>query len=305
MKARAKKVTAIQVLLSIASAVFGLVASATLDQVFSFPLFDSPYQVLLTSTFLFAVLLIITLVTISVFAQLNEELVIKLDRKQESNVLKINQKLLDISNNLGGLEWSFVQDPPRNGKGQIYSSFYDVIEKAEFEILCLFVNRKGEHSRADQGSEVTTPDYRLKREQYLDLIVNKLQQASDEDKKFFYKRIIQLPEGKKTTINEERVGRRWYDHFQKVLKILQERTDAGYLKKSDLFFEQTFLIVDRRYIIFPLDGKDPTYGAFYVEGALIFYDPDQSFVGYLINFFNRVDAHALRINELPEIASNS
>ncbi|MBW4578957.1 MAG: hypothetical protein KME42_05190 [Tildeniella nuda ZEHNDER 1965/U140] len=303
MNGRVRKATRIQVLISIASAVFGILASAALDKIFSTSFLNTPQQTILAILLLVAVLIIIGLVAISVFAQLNEETVQAIDKKQEANAKKIDQKLVDISNNLGGLKWSFVQDPPRSGEGKIYSSFCDIIEKAEFEILCLFVNRTGEHSKADQGREVTTHIYRTEREKYLESIVKKLQLKADENKKFFYKRIIQLPEGKSALIDEERVGIRWYDHFQKVLKILREKPDAGYLKKSDLFFEQSFLIVDRRHIIFPLDGRDPTYGAFYVEGALIFNDPNQKFVDYLINFFNRVDANASIISELPERCS--
>lgn len=305
MRKKSKKIAKIQILLSIASTVLGLIASVVLDKVLPSAFTDTSYHAVLTSIALLAVLVIIGLVTISVFAQANEELILKVDQKQESNILKVNQKLADIGNNIGGLKWTFVQDPPKSGKGIIYYSFTEIIEKAESEILCLFVNREGEHSKSDQGKEVTTPAYRGERENYLDAIVDKLQQKANEDKKFFYKRIIQLPEGKGTPITEERIGKRWYDHFEKVLEILQEKTDAGYLKKSDLFFEQSFLIVDKRHVIFPLDGRDPTYGAFYVEGALIFFDFDQKFVKYLIDFFGRVDANASRINQLPENQSST
>lgn len=303
LKAKVGAIAAVQISVSVASIVFGLTISPLLEKITS-PLFDTPSRAILTSILFLSLLMIIAIVIISVFAKRNEESTARANQRHEENVTQINQKLIDISNCLG-LSLKFVHDPPHNGTGRIYRAFREIVEKADNEILALYVSRSGEHTKSARGRGVETIEYQIEREKYFKSLIEKLQQKADENKRFFYRRIVQFPESKDTKVNEARMGKRWFDHTEEVLEILKKQPDAGWLKKSSLFFEQSFLIVDKRYVICPMDGTDPKYDSFYVEGALIFDDPDQVFVQYLIDFFHRVDTNAVVVSKVPEDYSYS
>ena len=125
-----------------------------------------------------------------------------------------------------------------------------------------------------------------------------MQQHKDEE--FFYRRIYQFPEGLDAKFTEARVGTRWYAHTKTMLEMLKAYPDAAVIKKSPLFLQQNFYIVDERYVIWGIDAIDPEYNVPYYEGTLFFDDPHKEFVEYLKSFFLRIDAYATIISKLPE-----
>jgi len=283
MFARVRKLAEIEVLIALASGIFGLLISPLLEKITS-PLFDTPTRALLTGLFLLALLSIAVAITTGVFA-----------RRYEKVINSLNDELSSINQRLG-LTVMFVHDPPKRSKGEVYRIAREIIEKAESEILVLHHTRRIQEE--ERARHIETDEYRSERDEYTLALVEKLRQNTN--KRLFYRRIFQLPEGRDTRLTEERLGRRWFEHTKAVLDILDDYPDAGYVKKAPLFLEQTYVIVDRRYVIWGIDGIEPEHGIRYMEGALFFDDPHQEFVKYLLGFFQRVDAHAVIVKKIPE-----
>lgn len=285
MFARIRKYVEIEVLIAIASAVFGLLISPLFEAITS-SLFDTPTRALLSGVFFLAILIIVAVMAVSTFA-----------RRYEKIFYKASDELSSINRRLG-LTVEFVHDPPKRSAGKVYRAGREIIEKAESEILVLHFNRSREREESERGREVETAEYRDEREKYTRAILDRLEQCRDN--KIVYKRVMQFAEGRDVAFIEERVGKRWMEHTTTFFKILEDYPDAGYIKKASLFFEQTYVIVDRRYVIWGIDAIDPEHDVRYMEGALFFDDPNQEFVKYLVSFFERIDAHAVILQRWPK-----
>ncbi|HID08004.1 MAG TPA: hypothetical protein EYP10_12760 [Armatimonadetes bacterium] len=280
---RFRKLAEIEILIALASGVFGILIGPLLERITS-PLFDTPTRALLTGLSFLALISIISVVTTGVFA-----------RRHERAYKSVNDELSSINRRLG-LTVRFIHDPPKRSTGEVYRIAREIIEKAESEILVLHHIRLREE---DFARRIETDEYQTERDKYTLALLEKLRQ--NKDKRLFYRRVFQLPEGRDTKLTEERLGKRWFGHAKAVLEILDEYPDAGYIKKASVFLEQTYVIVDRRYVIWAIDGIEPEHGVRYMEGALFFDDPHQEFVQYLLGFFQRVDAHAIIVRQLPEV----
>jgi len=286
MLERLKKIPEIDILIAVASAVFGLLINPLFEKILS-PLFDTPTRALLTGLVLLAILVIASIVVTGIFARRYE----KINSKVSGELSSINRRL--------GLTVRFVHDPPRRSTGEIYRTAREIVEKAEKEILVLYYSRPRDDAERERSHGIETEVYRAERERYTQTMLEKLREH--KTKRLFYKRVVQLPEGRDTKLTEDRLGKRWTEHFKGVLETLNDFPDAAYLKKAPLFLEQTFVIVDRRYVIWGIDGIDPEHSVRYMEGALFFDDPHQEFIQYLIGFFERADAHAVIIRKIPEV----
>lgn len=285
MFARIRRLAQIDVLIAIASAVFGLLISPLLEKITS-PLFDTPTRALLAGLSLLALLSIIAVVTTGIFA-----------RRHEKGISEVNDELSSINQRLG-LTVRCVHSPPKRSTGEAYRISREIIEKAENEILILHYLRPPQKRSVERTYPIETEEYRIERDKYTLALLEKFRQ--NRDRRLFYRRIIQLPEGKDTKLTEERLGKRWVEHIQAVFEILDEFQDAGYIKKAPVFLEQTYVIVDRRYVIWGIDSVEPEHGVRYMEGTLFFEDPHKEFIQFLLGFFQRIDAHATIVRKVPE-----
>lgn len=285
MFTRIRRLAQIDILIAIASGVFGLLISPLLEAITS-PLFDTPTRALLTGLFLLAILSIIAVLTTSIFA-----------RRHEKAIIEVEDELSIINRRLG-LTVRFVHSLPKRSMGEAYRTGREIIEKAESEILVLHYLRPPQERAEEHTYPIETEEYRIERDKYTLALLEKLRQ--NKEKRLFYRRIIQLPEGKDTKLTEERLGKRWLKHLKSVFEILDEYQDAGYIKKVPVFLEQSYVIVDRRYVIWGIDSVEPEHGVRYMEGTLFFEDPHEEFIQYLLGFFQRIDAHAIILQKFPE-----
>lgn len=285
MLERLKKFSEIEILIAVASGIFGLLIGPLLEKITS-PLFDTPTRALLAGLFLLALLVIASVIITGIFARRYE----RINSKVRDELSNINQRM--------GLTVRFVHDPPRHSTGEVYRAAREIIEKAEKEILVLHFSRPHDQEERERARDFETEEYRNERGKYLQALLEKLRQYKTQ--KLFYRRIIQCSEGGDIKLTEDQLGQQWSTHVKGVLEILDEYPDAGYIKKAPLFLEQTYVIVDSRYVIWGIDGLDPEHRVRYMEGSLFFDDPNQEFVQYLIGFFQRVDAHAIIVRKMPE-----
>jgi hypothetical protein len=283
--ARIRRLAEVEILIAIASAIFGLLISPLLEKITS-PLFDDQTHALLAGLSLVALLSIIAVVTTGIFA-----------RRHEKTISEVSDELSSINQRLG-LTVRFVHSPPKRSTGEAYRIGREIIEKAENEILVLHYLRPPQERAEERTYPVETEEYGTERDEYTLALLEKFRQ--NKDRRLFYRRIIQLPEGRDTKLTEERLGKRWLQHLNAVLEILDEYQDAGHIKKASVFLEQTYVIVDRRYVIWGIDSVEPEHGVRYMEGTLFFDDPHHEFVQYLLGFFQRIDAHAVIVRRVPE-----
>ena len=275
----------IEILIAVASVVFGLLVSPILEAVTA-PLFDTPIRAILSGIAILALLTIIAIVTVGVFA-----------KEQDDNATKMAQELKSINRRLG-LTIRFVHSPPNHSTGEVYRISREIIEKAEREILHLYYLRPQGSLEPTPKHNVETVEYQAARDSYTQAILDVVLRHKDD--RFFYRRIYQFPEGLETEFTADRVGLRWYEHTKAMLEMLKDYPDAAVIKKAPLFLQQNFFIVDGRYVIWSIDAIDPEYGVPYYEGTLFFDDPHEEFVQYLRSFFLRIDAHSTIIRKLPE-----
>lgn len=285
MLARFRKFAEIEILIAIASGVFGLLISPLLEKITS-PLFDTPTRALLVGFSFVALISILVMVTVGVFS-----------RRYENTFDKVSYELFSINSRLG-LTVRFVHAPPKRASGEVYRIGREIIEAAQSEILVLHYLRNPKERAEESAHHLETYEYCMEREKYTQALLDKLEQ--NKSRRLFYRRVFQLPEGRDGKLNEERLGKRWLEHMKATLAILNEYQDAGYIKKAPVFLEQTFVIVDKRHVIWGIDSIEPEHGFRYMEGALFFDDPHQEFVKYLLGFFERVDAHGVIVRKVPE-----
>jgi len=275
----------IEILIAVSSAVAGVLAGPLFERIIS-PLFDTSTRALLTGFVFLSLLSIVSVVVMGVFA-----------RRQERFINKINIELNDINRRLG-LTVSFAHSPPKQSKGEIYRMATEFIEKAESEILILYYSRPQSKPPEEFKHPLETEEYRTERDKYIATLIEKIKQ--NKNKRLFYRRIIQMPEGRDAKLTKERLSPYWIKHVQEVLEIIEEFPDVGYIKKAPAFLEQSFIIIDQRYVIWGIDSIEPQHGVRYMEGALFFDDPHRELVQYLLGFFERIDAHAIIIKHIPE-----
>jgi len=285
MLAWLRKLARVEILIAVASVVFGLLISPVFEKVTS-PLFDTPARAKLAGLFFLALLAIISIVTVGVFA-----------KRHEIDTAKVSEELSSINRRMG-LTVRFVRDPLNRSTGEVYRTTREMLEKAEKEILHFYYCRPPAPSGSRPKYAIETEALLREREKYMQTIIDKIQQHKGD--RFFYRKIFQFPEGGDTQFTESRVGKRWFDNTKLILGVLDDYPDAAVIKKAPLFLQQTFFIVDERYGMWAIDAIDPEHSVRYYEGALFFDDPRQEFIGYLKGFFLRVDAHATIVRKIPE-----
>lgn len=285
MLAKLKRSAGIEVLIAIASIVFGILIGPILEAISS-PFFDTLARATLSGILGLALLTIIAIVTLGIFAN-----------RQEKNLVEVSHELASIRRRLG-LTVQFVHSPPNHSTGEVYKISRGIIEKAEKEILHLYYLRPQGSVEPTPKHSVETEAYQSEREKYTQAILDVVRRHKDD--KFFYRRIFQFPEGETAKFTEDRVGKRWFEHTKAVLELAEANPDVAVIKKAPLFLQQNFFIVDQRYVIWGIDALDPEYEVPYYEGTLFFDDPHKEFIHYLQGYFLKVDARAVIMKKLPE-----
>ena len=215
-----------------------------------------------------------------------------------NSTVQLNQELSSINRRLG-LTLRFIHDPPKRSTGEVYRTACTMIEMAEKEILVLHYRRPRSLLERERQKNIETEAYQIERERFSQALLAKIKKHKKD--KFFYRRVIQFSDDRDTKFTEENFGNRWFQHTKDILEILEDYPEAAYVKKAPAFLEQTYIIVDERYVFWVINGIDPDHKIQYMEGALFFDDPNQELVPYLKRLFERIDAHATIIKKVPEI----
>lgn len=274
MLARLKTFIEIEILVAVVSAIFGLLASPLLERITS-PLFDTPTRAILAGLLFLALLTTMSVVGNGIFA-----------RRFKKDLSSINYRL--------GLTAKYVSTR-QEISGEAYHTARQIIEKAEKEILLLhFVRPRVQTPREHESSAVS----RQERKAYIQAIRTKVENQKD----FTYKRIFQLSGGTTVRLTSDVIGKQWCEHVRAVLELRKDPKYTGTvsIKKSQVFFEQSFIIVDERYVFWPINAVDPDHEFRYTRGSIFFDDREQALVPHLKKYFERVDARSVAVDQAPE-----
>jgi hypothetical protein len=276
-----------EILIAVASTIFGLLVGPILEKI-TMPLFDIPTRATLASILLLSVMTIISITMVGI-----------LIRRSDTDMVKLSGDILNVRQRLG-LTVRFIHDIPSKSQGEAYRIERQIIESAQKEILILHYSRPRSSSERIQKENLETEAYKKERNRTMQTVIQKLQQHKDD--KFFYRRVIQLPDSITTKLDRERLGTHWTKHLNDILDLQKNlASEAACIKKSPLFFELTFVMVDEQYVILRPSGTDPDQGVRYAEGAFVFDDPYHELTPYLKGIFLKIDAHGLIVRTLPEV----
>ena len=269
----------ITIALVISSVLIGVYAEAILDITFKNQIESNPQAPIWWGLLIFSTLILITATFLAIYIQQNQN--DKMEIKKELN--NINESL--------GLTVTFVHDPPQRSTGEVYKRCRQIVEKAEKEILIVTRSGLQDSDRLGVESGILSQQYEAEIINYFNALHEKIK--NNRNTKYFFRRILQSSEGADISITKDRVGERRFHHLKNVLEFLEEYPECGYFKVAPILFEHAFLIVDERYVILTIEASNPDQKVHYMEGVLIFDDPQKKLVRYLKNFFNKVDAHGV------------
>ncbi len=258
------------VALSVTSAILGIIAGPVIEALAP-PLFQGQnlvYLVFFINSFLF---LLVTIYSMSFW---NSTL-----KRVDSTYSKMN----DLAESLDA-RFSFVSV----GKGEAQRAYEEIsklVRLAEREILYL---NYGTVRRLE--SELTfdsTVAQSIERQKYFDVLLRKIQNS--EHHRFKFKRIIQIPPNCNLADLHDPLLMR---HYKQLTEIGTKQPEFVSLKRSRPFTPATFVIIDRRYMIWVVNAFDPDDNEYYTEGLFIFNDPKGEMVHEFVRLFERIDAYA-------------
>ena len=267
--------------LSIVSAILGIIAGPVIEAI-NPPLFQG--QNLQLIAFLFSGFLFIV---IGVFATTFWNRSINESKKKKKKLAAIVHKL-DVKFQYVGI-----------GKGSTKASFTEaanLIKNANNEILILNygpvqkIEGKYEYDREATASE--------ERKQYYQTINTKI--LKSKSGKFKFRRILQMPKTQEFT---DLFDPLMAEHLKILAEIGTKTPEFACVKRSLPFFNDTLMIIDRRYVLFSISALDPDDLEYYTKGHFIFDDPIGTFANEFVRFFERVDSHStlIKTSDLPTL----
>lgn len=265
------------IILSIASVIFGIIAGPVIEAIVP-PLFQGSNLLYLTFFINAFVFIIFGVYAITYWDKSNKAF------------QKTNEQLVELSRKLN-VKFEYIDIGKGSGN---YAEATHLIKIAEKEIMILNygpVQRiEGKFSYDKQATSST------ERKQYYDVMLQKIKDSSPT--KFRFRRIIQLPRDQDLSKLEDPL---MVEHLTKLAEIGSTRPEFVSLKKSQSFFNTTFMIVDRRHILFSISVLDPDHHEYYTKGHFSFDDPAGEFVNEFVRLFERIDAQStlVTIKDLP------
>lgn len=231
-----------------------------------------------------AILMVLALVSFSIVTNRheNENLQIALQNldeiKEDFETIKLN------------LSTTFSIVPIiENGDEKGLRKTRELITKASQEILILDYNPvENDTGKLRHNLYNRTSEERVK---YYSAILDKV---SSKAGKFRYRRILQIPKGKKleNVFSDDPVFR---EHCEKLVTMGDKQPEIASLKVCSPVYEGTFIIIDRKYVTFNLDIIDPDNNC-YTDGDYFFFDdPSGKIAKRFLQFFERADTSAIRV----------
>lgn len=202
----------------------------------------------------------------------------------------ITSKIDEISSRLRIIV-QYIEDSPNGNEGLSYEVTRKFVEEAQTSLIILdaWQQRKDYPLiRFPQDSRV------LKRRQ--DYYISIIQQVEKHkyDKAPFLRYIIQAPAGSDLTKFKLIGGTVFLDYLKTCLKIREEASTATVIKLAPLVINIHCIIIDKRYIIWPIFIADPKRnGEIRRHGIIIFDDPLQQISPSIMGIYNIVDAQSI------------
>jgi len=197
---------------------------------------------------------------------------------------------IDKLSRVFGLRVTFLPVGKGNSK-MIYTYLADIIKNADNEVLVFtyhLVRELIDGICFDKSVLLSR-----ERKNYFKEISKKLDLC--EKGKFKFQRIVQLPKDKGISKLEDSI---FLTHLKILMRIGEKHTEFACVKKCDRFYENTFLIIDRQYLLLQVGAIDPKDDEFYTKGYLLFEDTTgkSKLLKEYLGFFENVNARAKLLN---------
>lgn len=256
---------------TVISATIGIIAGPVIEAIAP-PLFRGSNLIYITffiSSFLF---IVVSTYALSFWKQ---------NLKQNDAVYS---KISDLAKSLGV---KFVFKPIGKGNvNDVYPHVSELIRIAEKEILIL--NYGTTRKAKDNVSFDREIAESTAQREYYDLMAQKIE--GSQRGIFKFRRIIQVPNDVKDWITL--IDNTPIKHYKLLAEIGSKNPEFASLKRSSPFFDITFIVIDRRYVILAIDILDPDGKEYYTMGHLVFDDPIGEFANEFVRLFERIDAYA-------------
>lgn len=108
---------------------------------------------------------------------------------------------------------------------------------------------------------------------------------------FRYRRIVQVPAEKDIAdlLKDDPIFR---EHCEIVVELGKRQPDIVSLRRCDILFHGTIMIIDRKILIVSIDITDPDDQTYYDSGYFQFYDSGQNIIKQFVQYFDRAYAKA-------------
>lgn len=193
-----------------------------------------------------------------------------------------------------GLAVKFVEED----NGTTYELTREMIEQAETSLI--FLDAWAQTNDYFSGEQLA----KERRQAYYDAIIKQTQKHIKKGNQF-HKRIIQVPTSTADLDHFTLVaGPIFQDYLKQCLQIRAASSRACVLRIALPVIHAQFIIIDQRYVVWPMLTSDPQTGRMKRHGAIFFDDPLGQFVPRIMSIYNMIDSHArpLEVHHLGEIA---
>jgi hypothetical protein len=207
----------------------------------------------------------------------------------------LNKQISDIANQFG-LSVEFVSDEDGYGaEGITYDRTRQLIENAKKSLVFLdFWVQTGNYIAENDKSYSA-------RDAYYITILNKLKEFEHHDgENPFMRRIIQFPSNNSSLSEDAQISLKEDKLFNIYLKECKDKQSRFHktcvIKIVRPLIRSHFLIIDSRYVVWPVLASNREDTGLRRHGAIIFTDSSGSFVSRLMDIYNRIDAQAIPLD---------
>ena len=202
-----------------------------------------------------------------------------------------------------GVRYEFVWEPLR-GTGKSYRRNREIVASARERVLVLHYSREHPGGEQDAIRRQRTAEHREEQRRYSRVLTHLIEERADPD--FCYTRIIQSPEGRDGPVREDEIGTFWMNHCREMLAAARRpnRKSNVRLMKSDVYFENTVILVDHRYVILIFEAMDPWMRVYFAQALLVIEDRDGSIVRYFDQVFEEALAQARSLTSEADLITS-
>jgi len=264
-----------ETLIAIMSAILGIFAGPIVEQIAS-PLFQPSYLAVITFIFMSLLFLISATISLSMW------------KSTKIQITSTEAYVKELSNAIGQQVHILHNE---NG----YKELTKLIQQSKFEILIFtnYVFYENKKKPIYEPERLNSPE----RQKIYDVTIKKLSDEKKQSKNFRFVRIIQLPEGR-TLQETSEYDITFFNSCQVLAELSRSKPEFASLRTSDIGFQNTFVIIDKRFLYIEFEISKPTQQSAFIPYVMLVEDPNSEIVNEMIKIFHRIEANSALVTRL-------